>query len=45
MRYSLLCPVLFTGGAAVLASVFACFLPETLNKPLPDTIEDVEENG
>ncbi|KAK1887009.1 Solute carrier family 22 member 6 [Dissostichus eleginoides] len=33
------------GGAAVLASVFACFLPETLNKPLPDTIEDVEENG
>uniref|UniRef100_A0A8D3BKJ2 Solute carrier family 22 member 6 n=1 Tax=Scophthalmus maximus TaxID=52904 RepID=A0A8D3BKJ2_SCOMX len=31
------------GGAAVLAGCFACFLPETLNIPLPDTIEDVEE--
>uniref|UniRef100_A0A671TQL0 Solute carrier family 22 member 6 n=1 Tax=Sparus aurata TaxID=8175 RepID=A0A671TQL0_SPAAU len=31
------------GGAAVLAGCFACFLPETLNVPLPDTIEDVEE--
>ncbi|XP_033934763.1 solute carrier family 22 member 6-A-like [Pseudochaenichthys georgianus] len=38
-------PSIVYGGAAVLASVFACFLPETLNKPLPDTIEDVEENG
>ncbi|KAK5917548.1 hypothetical protein CgunFtcFv8_002389 [Champsocephalus gunnari] len=38
-------PSLVYGGAAVFASVFACFLPETLNKPLPDTIEDVEENG
>ncbi|XP_034088686.1 solute carrier family 22 member 6-A-like, partial [Gymnodraco acuticeps] len=38
-------PSVVYGGAAVLASVFACFLPETLNKPLPDTIEDVEENG
>ena len=38
-------PSVVYGGAAVIASVFACFLPETLNKPLPDTIEDVEENG
>ncbi|XP_008400067.1 solute carrier family 22 member 6 isoform X2 [Poecilia reticulata] len=37
-------PSVVYGGAAVLASGFACFLPETLNKPLPDTIEDVEEN-
>ncbi|XP_017296444.1 solute carrier family 22 member 6 isoform X2 [Kryptolebias marmoratus] len=36
-------PSIVYGGAAVLASGFACFLPETLNKPLPDTIEDVEE--
>uniref|UniRef100_A0A3Q2Q7U2 Solute carrier family 22 member 6 n=1 Tax=Fundulus heteroclitus TaxID=8078 RepID=A0A3Q2Q7U2_FUNHE len=35
-------PSVVYGGAAVLASGFACFLPETLNKPLPDTIEDVE---
>lgn len=37
-------PSLVYGGSAVLAGCFACFLPETLNLPLPDTIEDVEEN-
>ncbi|KAE8287834.1 Solute carrier family 22 member 6 Organic anion transporter 1 Renal organic anion transporter 1 [Larimichthys crocea] len=36
-------PSVVYGGAAVLAGCFACFLPETLNIPLPDTIEDVEE--
>ncbi|XP_076026620.1 solute carrier family 22 member 6 [Genypterus blacodes] len=36
-------PSVVYGGAAVLAAGFACFLPETLNMPLPDTIEDVEE--
>uniref|UniRef100_A0A1A8S8Y5 Solute carrier family 22 member 6 n=3 Tax=Nothobranchius TaxID=28779 RepID=A0A1A8S8Y5_9TELE len=36
-------PSMVYGGAAVLASGFAYFLPETLNRPLPDTIEDVEE--
>ncbi|KAM6970766.1 solute carrier family 22 member 6-A [Aplochiton taeniatus] len=35
-------PSLVYGGAAVVAGVFACFLPETLDIPLPDTIEDVE---
>lgn len=36
-------PSLVYGGSAVLAGCFACFLPETLDMPLPDTIEDVEE--
>ncbi|KAK2882355.1 solute carrier family 22 member 6-A [Channa argus] len=36
-------PSLVYGGAAVLAGCFACFLPETLNVALPDTIEEVEE--
>lgn len=36
-------PNVVYGGAAVLAAGFACFLPETLNMPLPDTIQDVEE--
>ncbi|KAM9333551.1 solute carrier family 22 member 6-A [Pholidichthys leucotaenia] len=36
-------PSLVYGGSAVIAGCFACFLPETLNVPLPDTIEDVEE--
>ncbi|XP_019747489.1 solute carrier family 22 member 6 isoform X2 [Hippocampus comes] len=36
-------PSVVYGGAAVLASGFACLLPETLNVPLPDTIRDVEE--
>uniref|UniRef100_A0A669F006 Solute carrier family 22 member 6 n=1 Tax=Oreochromis niloticus TaxID=8128 RepID=A0A669F006_ORENI len=33
-------PSLVYGGSAVLAGCFACFLPETLNVPLPDTVED-----
>ncbi|XP_061658432.1 solute carrier family 22 member 6 isoform X2 [Syngnathoides biaculeatus] len=36
-------PSVVYGGAAVLASGFACFLPETLNVSLPDTVQDVEE--
>ncbi|KAG7484963.1 hypothetical protein MATL_G00055740 [Megalops atlanticus] len=36
-------PSIVYGGAAVVAGIFAFFLPETLNVPLPDTIEDVEE--
>ncbi|XP_066575034.1 solute carrier family 22 member 6 [Amia ocellicauda] len=35
-------PSLVYGGAAMVAAIFAFFLPETLNVPLPDTIEDVE---
>uniref|UniRef100_A0A673ZKE2 Solute carrier family 22 member 6 n=1 Tax=Salmo trutta TaxID=8032 RepID=A0A673ZKE2_SALTR len=36
-------PSIIYGGAAVVAGIIAFFLPETLNIPLPDTIEDVEE--
>ncbi|XP_056910354.1 solute carrier family 22 member 6 [Takifugu flavidus] len=36
-------PSIVYGGAAVLAGFFACFLPETLNVELPDTINDVED--
>ncbi|XP_068187583.1 solute carrier family 22 member 6-like [Antennarius striatus] len=36
-------PGLVYGGSAVLAGCFACFLPETLKVPLPDTIEEVEQ--
>ncbi|XP_059207628.1 solute carrier family 22 member 6 isoform X2 [Centropristis striata] len=36
-------PSVVYGSAAVLAAGFACFLPETLNIPLPETIDDVEE--
>uniref|UniRef100_A0A8D3EBT1 Solute carrier family 22 member 6 n=1 Tax=Scophthalmus maximus TaxID=52904 RepID=A0A8D3EBT1_SCOMX len=38
-------PSVVYGGAAVLAGCFACFLPETLNIPLPDTIEDQKPNS
>ncbi|KAJ0066647.1 hypothetical protein NL108_016750 [Boleophthalmus pectinirostris] len=36
-------PSLIYGGAALAASGFALFLPETLNVHLPDTITEVEE--
>lgn len=36
-------PGLIYGGAPILSGVATMFLPETLGKPLPDTIQDVEE--
>ncbi|XP_078284245.1 uncharacterized protein LOC144609622 [Rhinoraja longicauda] len=33
------------GGLAVAAGITAAFLPETLNIPLPETIEDVEKRS
>lgn len=36
-------PSIVYGGSAVVAGLIAFLLPETLNIPLPDTIEDVEE--
>lgn len=36
-------PSIVYGGSAVIAGAFALFLPETLNVPLPDTVDDVEE--
>ncbi|XP_058271438.1 solute carrier family 22 member 6 isoform X1 [Hemibagrus wyckioides] len=38
-------PGFIYGGAPVLSGIFAYFLPETLNIPLPDTIQDTEERG
>ncbi|KAJ8348271.1 hypothetical protein SKAU_G00268600 [Synaphobranchus kaupii] len=36
-------PSIVYGGSAVVAGIFAFFLPETLNVPLPETIDDAEE--
>ncbi|XP_041035863.1 solute carrier family 22 member 6-A-like [Carcharodon carcharias] len=35
-------PMLIYGGMAIVSGISAFLLPETLNKPLPDTIEEVE---
>ncbi|XP_056382939.1 solute carrier family 22 member 6-A-like [Hyla sarda] len=35
-------PLLIYGGAPILSGLLIYFLPETVNKPLPDTIEEVE---
>uniref|UniRef100_A0A8D0G615 Major facilitator superfamily (MFS) profile domain-containing protein n=1 Tax=Sphenodon punctatus TaxID=8508 RepID=A0A8D0G615_SPHPU len=40
--FAFLPPVMY-GAAPILSGIAACFLPETLNVPLPDTIEEVEE--
>ncbi|XP_074023164.1 solute carrier family 22 member 6-A-like isoform X2 [Numenius arquata] len=42
--YPFLPPAVY-GVAPVVAAVVAGFLPETLNKPLPDTIEEVESRA
>lgn len=36
-------PSIVYGGSAVVAGLIAFLLPETLDVPLPDTVEDVEE--
>ncbi|XP_058016062.1 solute carrier family 22 member 6-A-like [Ahaetulla prasina] len=42
--YSFLPPVVY-GALPILAGIIACLLPETLNVPLPDTIDDVENRS
>lgn len=36
-------PGIIYGGAPVVSGIIAYFLPETLNTPLPDTLQDAEE--
>ncbi|KAE8607247.1 hypothetical protein XENTR_v10011094 [Xenopus tropicalis] len=36
-------PLLIYGGAPIISGLCVFFLPETVNKPLPDTIEEVEK--
>jgi len=43
--YSAGIPSLIFGVSASLAGVFSLALPETLNRKLPETVEDVEEYG
>ncbi|KAG2460022.1 solute carrier family 22 member 6 [Polypterus senegalus] len=35
-------PMVIYGGSPIISGIIAIFLPETLNIPLPDTIEEVE---
>ncbi|XP_053134244.1 solute carrier family 22 member 6-A-like isoform X2 [Hemicordylus capensis] len=42
--YSVLPPVVY-GVVPILSGITACFLPETLNVALPDTIEEVESRS
>ncbi|XP_068117165.1 solute carrier family 22 member 6-A-like [Hyperolius riggenbachi] len=35
-------PLVIYGGVPILSGLLVYFLPETVNKPLPDTIEEVE---
>ncbi|OCT81763.1 solute carrier family 22 member 6-A isoform X1 [Xenopus laevis] len=36
-------PLVIYGGAPIISGLCVFFLPETVNKPLPDTIEEVEK--
>ncbi|CAH2325238.1 solute carrier family 22 member 6-A-like [Pelobates cultripes] len=35
-------PLVIYGGAPIISGLMVYFLPETVNKPLPDTIEEIE---
>ncbi|XP_042296068.1 solute carrier family 22 member 6-like isoform X1 [Sceloporus undulatus] len=41
-EYSPTLPLLIYGAAPIISGIAACLLPETLNMPLPDTVEDIE---
>ncbi|XP_054834373.1 solute carrier family 22 member 6-A-like [Eublepharis macularius] len=43
--YFSLLPSIVYGAAPIISGIVACFLPETLNVPLPDTIEEVENRS
>ncbi|XP_029467527.1 solute carrier family 22 member 6-A-like isoform X2 [Rhinatrema bivittatum] len=36
-------PLVIYGAAPLVSGLFSCFLPETMDQPLPDTIEEVEK--
>lgn len=38
-------PLVIYATAPIISGLAACFLPETLNVPLPDTIQDVESRS
>lgn len=40
--YYLHLPLIIYGLCPILSGIAACFLPETLGVPLPETIQDVE---
>nr|XP_056708558.1 solute carrier family 22 member 6-B-like [Euleptes europaea] len=44
-EYSPSLPLVIYGAAPIISGIAAFFLPETLNVPLPDTIEDVESQN
>ncbi|XP_065407188.1 solute carrier family 22 member 6-B-like [Chrysemys picta bellii] len=41
-EYILFLPLIIYGAAPIISGIAATFLPETLNVPLPETIEEVE---
>ncbi|XP_030073484.1 solute carrier family 22 member 6-A [Microcaecilia unicolor] len=38
-------PLIIYGAAPLVSSIVTCFLPETKDQPLPETIEEVEERN
>ncbi|XP_067675920.1 organic cation transporter protein-like [Haliotis asinina] len=44
-RFGQILPMLIFGGITILAALLALFLPETLNKRLPETIKEAEMLG
>lgn len=35
-------PLIIYGAAPIVSAIATCFLPETRNAPLPETVEDVQ---
>lgn len=44
-HHNLLIPLMIFGSFSLIAAVLLSFLPETLNVPLPQSIEEVEQQG
>uniref|UniRef100_T1IXG4 Major facilitator superfamily (MFS) profile domain-containing protein n=1 Tax=Strigamia maritima TaxID=126957 RepID=T1IXG4_STRMM len=43
-HFAIWVPFIIFGSLSIISAIFIFFLPETLNVPLPNTVEDVETN-
>ena len=44
-RFAVALPLLVFGGLSIMSAILSLWLPETLHKPIPDTVDDAKLVG